>query len=303
MENEVEAFEDFREKYRVMHPPPRRPNPARLDWKFWLVLLVVPAQILLAALRTASIFFKAAELGGSETLAYAEAVLAIMAVEVALVVYSAIKAARRNTISDWVMNFGIVLMVGISVFAGLSQSIHLIDGIDPQTLRYLQYGVSLMVGIGASVIAWIGGEILGAQVAVMGIRNAELMAEYDDEREEYNDRVIASWNASHERKIARAEIVEEVRSLPSVRSNRSVFNERQNEQNEQGAFFDRAFSTSKPRSSPKTEEVFAFLNEEFYKSNEVPGPREIERQLDVSLGTASKARNEWLKEMGLSDSL
>jgi hypothetical protein len=280
---ETEAFEQFRQKYKLMHPVKAKPRASGLDWKFYLVLLVTPMQILLAALRTASIFYKAAELGGNQTLAYIEAGLAIFAVEVALVVYSAVQAAKRTEVPEGRLTFGIILMVLISVFAGLSQSITLITGVDKTFLTYLQYGVSFMIGIGASIIAWIGGEVLGEQVALMGIRANQIDEQYRVYLQEYNEGMLNSWANSPERKIARGELVNAVRSVfgPTERTNEK--------------------RTERPRLPNEGQnevrlKVMEYIKTVYERDGRIPGPSEISRQLRVSKGYAHQVRYEWMQE-------
>lgn len=277
---ETDAFEQFRQKYKLMHPIKARPKTAGLDWKFYLVLVVAPPQILLAALRTANIFYKAADLAGNHTLAYIEAALAILAVEVSLVVYSAVQAAKRTEVPKGRLTFGIILMVLISVFAGLSQSITLISGVDPTFLTYLQYGVSFMIGIGASIIAWIGGEVLGEQVALMGIRSAEIDSRYRAYLAEYNDTMLNSWANSPERRIARDELIDAVRSVRLPNEQRTkrrprLPNEGQNE---------------------VRLKVMEYLKSVYERDGRVPGPTEISNALSVSKGYAHQVRGEWIEE-------
>lgn len=211
-EQEQQAFEVHIQSYKRLNPMPRPRKVDGIGWQFWIALPVTVSQIVLAAMRTAAIFYAAASLSGfGNMFALVEASAVMLAVEGGLVVYSAIRAANNaksksaeqldayNTRLAW----GIGFMVVVSVLAGLGQSIGLIEYIDVRVLTGFQYTLSLVIGVGASVIAWIGGEVLGTQIAKVGIAREEAMAEYKEEMEKYWDGLRSSWERSQERKYIR----------------------------------------------------------------------------------------------------
>lgn len=54
---------------------------------------------------------------------------------------------------------------------------------------------------------------------------------------------------------------------------------------------DKGSGASRKGTKPKTQAVFEYLDRVYVETNQVPGPREIEREVGVSVGTASMARS------------
>lgn len=57
------------------------------------------------------------------------------------------------------------------------------------------------------------------------------------------------------------------------------------------------FSEQRPHRSKIAEMITEYINQRFDETGQVPGPREIERALNVSVSHASKVRNEWIEYM------
>jgi len=199
---EIKGFEIYRRKYASITPPPQKPNPVKQGWEFKAYFVVSVAAVLLASMRTAEQFYRAATFSSNAFLGFAEAFLAVFTVESGIVVYAAVLAARQKKIAQWVMWLGIILLSSISIVAGLGQSLYLSQDIDPSVLRYTQYALSILIGPGASIAALIGGHILGQQIASAALTYENHMAGYEQEIKEYNERIIRNWGRSRERKIA-----------------------------------------------------------------------------------------------------
>lgn len=204
-----EAFVVWREQYIRTHPIREKPKNASLGWMFWFMMLILVSQILLAALRTSDIFYVAAyESSGNTILAFSEAGLAIMAIEVGMVFYAVQDTIRKHVTEEIKGSVPVMfVMLGISIGAGLLQSISIVENINPQFLLYLQYAVSISIGVGASFVAYIGGKYLGAQIVLRQNEQNQLDEEYQLYLDEYNAAMVRSWNASKERKIARQGLV------------------------------------------------------------------------------------------------
>ncbi len=200
-EEEIKGYEIYRKKYMTLYPPPQKPSPSRQGWQFWAYILVSVAAVLLASMRTAEQFYRAATFSANPVLGYIEAFLAVFTVETGIVVYAAVIAVRRKKISQWVMWVGIVLLAAISIVAGLGQSLYLSTDIDPSILKYTEYMLSILIGPGASIAALIGGHILGQQISAAAQEYEKSTAEFELEMEQYNDKVIRAWQRSVERKI------------------------------------------------------------------------------------------------------
>jgi len=202
-EEEIRGFRIYREKYRALNPPPSRPSPVRQGWEFTAYILVCAASVLLASMRTAEQFYRAAAFSANPVLGFIEAFLAIFTVESGIVVYAAVLASRSKKISQWVLVLGIILLSAISITAGLGQSLHLATDLDPIFIRYTEYALLLLIGPGASVAALIGGHILGQQIAIAAQEYENMVKEYEAELEEYNNRIKRAWDRSEERKVVR----------------------------------------------------------------------------------------------------
>jgi hypothetical protein len=202
-EEEIRGFRIFREKYRALNPPPTRPSPVKQGWEFTAYILVSVASVLLASMRTAEQFYRAAAFSANPILGFIEAFLAIFTVESGIVVYAAVLASRSKKISQWVLVLGIILLSAISITAGLGQSLHLATELDPIFIRYTEYALLLLIGPGASVAALIGGHILGQQIAMAAQEYENMLKEYEANLEEYNNRIKRAWDRSGERKVVR----------------------------------------------------------------------------------------------------
>ncbi len=200
-EEEIKGFEIYRRKHITLYPPPPKPNPTKQGWEFKAYFIVSVAAVLLASMRTAEQFYRAATFSANPILGFIEAFLAVFTVETGIVVYAAVIAARRKKISQWVMWVGIILLASISIVAGLGQSLYLSSDLDPSILKYTEYMLSLLIGPGASIAALIGGHILGQQISASAQAYEQANAEYELEMEQYNDKVIRAWQRSVERKI------------------------------------------------------------------------------------------------------
>lgn len=273
-EQEAQAYALFRQKYLEIHPPP---SARGLGWQFYALVLTSLAAVVLAALRTADQFYRAAQLAGSEWLARAEAVSVLFAIEGGIVLYSAIRASEMKNIGLDKMKLGIIIMVIISTFAGLGQSLNLVDGLDPRFAVVFEYALSFVIGVGASIVAWIGGEVLGGQIAAVGVRA-------DQDASAYRNGLLKAWNASPERKLARGELMDSVRGFSAERS---VNVQRP--------------ATGQPQhfeESGKRDEAFAYIDDVLFQDGQLPGPTELARALGIQKSSAHYFLKKWGEKNG-----
>jgi hypothetical protein len=200
--DEVKAFDIFRNKYRALNPGPAKPTPAKQGWEFKAYFVVSIAAVLLASMRTAEQFYRAATFSANSMLGFVEAFLAVFTVEVGIVVYAAVLASRRRQVYNWVFWVGLVLLSSISIVAGLGQSLALTTNPNPVLLRYTQYALSFLIGPGASVAALIGGHILGQSIAEVAQKYEQDQVVYEQELDLYNEKMRRAWQRSFERKVA-----------------------------------------------------------------------------------------------------
>lgn len=160
-------------EYSELYPAPKL-HLVGLDWKFYASVIVAVAALILAALRTASMFYAAALLSAKvfgidaawavNTVSFLDALVAMVAIEGGLVVYSAIRAVQRGRVDGGLLSLQIALLVVVSVVAGLGQSLGLIQGLPEEWLVWFTYVLAIVLGVGASIVAWLSGEVLGVQI-------------------------------------------------------------------------------------------------------------------------------------------
>jgi len=199
---EITAFEAFEQKYAAMYPPPSRPRRVTIsgDWQFWAFIFIGIASVMLAGLRTAEMFYKAAAFTNS-MLAWVEAGLAIVAVEVSIVMYSTTLSEDSDHLSKVGLWFGLVLLGSISVVAGFGQAIRLIDNVDQVIVEATQYALSILIGPGASIAAILAGHILGKQIKKIKVTNREDVGDYREGIEEWRRKMVSHWKRSPEYKV------------------------------------------------------------------------------------------------------
>ena len=213
--NEMEVWEKFRQKYEHQFPTPEKPV-ARLmstiGWQFTMILVQSVGAITLASLRTASMFFAAAA-GTNTWLKYGEAISAVITVEVGIVVFAAIRAEQENSkhtdeeqkatikVSLTRLWWGEGLALIISVMAGLGVSF---NGFGLKVPLFL-WGLSIAIGAGASIIAAVSGDILGAMLARFGNIRDKMTATTLRNSMLWRASLTASWEKSPEREIVRSD--------------------------------------------------------------------------------------------------
>ena len=291
--NEMEVWEKFRQKYEHQFPTPDKPE-ARLmstiGWQFTLILIQSVGAITLASLRTASMFFAAAA-GSSPWLKYGEAISAVITVEVGIVVFAAIRAEQENSkhtdeeqratikVSLTRLWWGEGLALIISVMAGLGVSF---NGFGLEVPLFL-WGLSIAIGAGASIIAAVSGDILGAMLARFGNIREKMARDYTVEFAAWHASLNAAWEKSPEREIARNDITAMRNSLRAGRAFGSpVRSVRQRTQPNQ---------MNQPNVSPVAQKIFDYLQTN--SNGSVPGPKEVQEALGVSRGYASEQIRVW----------
>lgn len=273
-----EAFGAWKSFYITTHPIKERPSKATLGWMFWFMAIILCAQILLAALRTADVFYTAAfASSNSQGLAYSEAALAIVAIELGMVAY-AMQDAIRNKKTDQITGATtvIIVMLGISITAGLLQSVSIIENISPIFLKYLQYAVSISIGVGASYVAWVGGKYLGVQIVLRELEQDNIDEYYQEYLDDYNAGMYRSWTSSKEYKAARSGLQVPTFGQFSVdrKSNENLRNAGSQEQRNK---------------------ILAYVENVFAQDQEVPGPTEISQAVNCSLSYAHDIKEEWIE--------
>jgi hypothetical protein len=302
---EAQAYEIFSERYDREFPMPTPPSVTMMrtiGWQFISIVVQSVFSIVLAALRTADMFFNAAA-GASVTVQRVEAIAAVGAIELGIVIFATIKSEIENSKTELtdlksalkidlrLLWTGIIACVVISVIAGLGVSF---EGFGIQWVGF-KWIVAITMGIGASVVAWVSGDILGAMLARWG--NATSLAEiqFREKLEDRETKKRAMWEAAPERSIARSELVsmrEHIQSLRQPRQPRAPRN-----------------APETPRPQPKAggsnevrARVYEFLDRTWAMEQRVAGPSELARELGVAKGYVGGEKgviNAWKTERGI----
>lgn len=204
-EQEFEVYQSFKRLYLAQHPFPVMKN--EFSWKdagfiFKGKVVTTIAAVLLAGFRTAEQFYLAASNQGSKILGWSEALLAVLAIEGLILFLAADRAKRRGQIHNWISTIGIILALIVSLLAGLGQSVRLINNLNQEILGW--FSVALAIGLAfASFVAYIGGEIIGQELARIDLANDGNRKVYSTQVGKWEEGLNASWVRSQERKVVR----------------------------------------------------------------------------------------------------
>ena len=211
-QKEMQIYQEFRTKYEKQFPTPEKVEVRMMNaigWQFIAVIIQGVFAILLAAMRTSEMFYKAAS-SSSKFFSFSEAFSAVVAIEGGIVIFAAIRAEAQNrgstessvTIDTKKLLIGEGAALIISIAAGLGVSFGGF-GIDFEGFKWV---MSIALGIGASLIAAVSGEIIGTILARFGNIQEKAKVEYTNSMSSWQDGLNKAWESSPERTIARNEI-------------------------------------------------------------------------------------------------
>jgi hypothetical protein len=282
-DEEIRAFRAFSKTYEVQHPAPQR-DQSNLTWEFWAAMVTSLAAMTLAAFRTASAFLIASH--GN----YAEAISAVLAIEGSVVLFAIQRAKRANKTDDTSSQWGLWVAFAISMLAGLFQSMGLLSA-DNLFTTFLSWTLVLFMGVGATVIAWLGGDILGVHIVRL-----EAFRTADDVR---YDNALRSWRANCVRSFRGSGEQAAMNERKSVRygANGSL-------RSEQGRV--RSPERSQRTNGERKGVVLDLLNTYFANTSQIPGVSEVARKLaEAEFGTedgferfkgyVSEIRKDWMQ--------
>lgn len=312
------AFAAFKQTYLARVPYPERP--AKLDFKnlgfqFYLYLVQAISSIALAAMRTWEAFYRVGMLANhGARYALLEAWLAVLVVEVGMVSYAASNAnkryhqkedlrrmeaqeigsvyvrSRKVETRGFVLGLGLVILLLLSTAAGLDQAVRAINNVSQEFLQVLSYSLNVAIGVGVSVIAFIGGEILGQQLAIVTADFDDLAESYEADVALYQKELEDAWSRSDERRVIRAD----VRQAAKQTSSSVEFG--------YGSVTNNFRTNGELRRPPKqTERVFQYMDQIYETEGRVPTFSEVMEVLAIAKATASESRSRWLQERGIGD--
>jgi hypothetical protein len=305
---ETEAYNLFCERFDRENPKPPTPTVTMMNeigWQFISIVTQSIFAIILAALRTADMFFDAAA-GTNTIVQYIEAIAAIGAIELGVVIYSTIKSEAENArteledlkaamkIDRRLLQTGIIACVAISIIAGLGVSFKGF-GIE---LWWMKWLVAIVLAIGASLVAWVSGDILGAILARWKNASSLAQLQYQQKLDEREAKKRQSWEGAPERNIARSELMELKEYLASTRY-KAPRAPRQTPAPAPQQPQPRRTST---RSNEIRMKIYSYLDTDWEQHGDVtllPGPTKLMADLGVAKGYASDVIKAWKVERNI----
>ena len=104
------------------------------------------------------------------------------------------------------MNLATLVMFLISVSAGFGKSLSLIDNLDPIILKFFQWVLAVSLGAGASIVAYVSGEVLGDTIVRTQRSAAAAMSVYEDADAVFQEELLSTWQGSHEYQLIHADV-------------------------------------------------------------------------------------------------
>jgi len=289
----------FCNRFEAQFPMPELANVRLMQaigWQFVLIMIQSVFAIILAALRTSDMFYTAAS-SSNILVRWGDAIAAVVAVEFGIVVFATIKAEvenRRAEITELAkalnvnvnkLQVGIIVGVVVSVIAGLGTSFKGF-GVD---VTWFKWALAIVMGAGASIIAWVSGDILGAMLARFG--NARTLAdlEYRRDIDAREEKKRAMWEVAPERGIARSELIELKELIKSRQPARAPKAQKAVPQ-----------PVPQPKTGTRSNEVrmriYAHLDKVSFEEQRIPGPSELMKELGVAKSYASGVIKDWIAE-------
>lgn len=200
-ERHQRAYNSFTQVYALEHPKPEKPK-----WYQGLPFMMIPftaivlAGVALSALRTAPVFQQIALETVAESLATAEAVLAVVVIEIFLVLgrYAFVLMTTEDgydsagSVKKW-MRAGFWTAFSIAVFANLYASVSHLPIVLP-IKPAIDLVIALLVGISAPLLAFISADILGIAWARSEQKRASIRVDYQRSIDDWFAARENSWN-------------------------------------------------------------------------------------------------------------
>lgn len=311
------AFADYTVQYQRTHKPIVQPKAFGIKSVgplFWFIAFEALNSIILAASRTVPLFatVASADFGGvMDFRAWLLGMVAFMVVEVGIITLTVIlrlrwhqdhkdqpkkkRTLKKNatrmqviwfnvTSSFWFKNMlpilGIVVLVVISGTAGFGQSVGLVKNIDQQVQTNIQWMLTYVIGIGASFIAFMYGDMMAEQIVLRMVDHDEAMKRFKRDDAAYQTRLRKAWEESLEYKQVYADLLTSDR-VTSVNKLRRT------------ARRAKAYA-EKPIVVPeKTQKIMDFIVRILNETRDLPAVTAIVTECGVSKSTASSTRKAW----------
>lgn len=275
--SEVSAFKDFQQVYQIQHPVPQKENPS-LGWEFWTAMATSCAAVVLAAFRTGQAFYLSAVARGDPIFSSLEAFSAVLAIEGSIVLFALQRARKLNKLDDTSSEIGLWVAFGISGLAGLFQSVNLVPNPDPFIESILNICLVISMGLGATVIAGLGGDILGVNLVRLEKFRREAHELYIKSVHGYRANMLKAWANSDERTAVHERKVNRYAVNRSSESSRTEFTRTVPEQGSQKGFTNRSMNRSDELNPPLSkEEIYGFFDTVLSETGQIAGVNDTAR--------------------------
>ncbi len=291
-QQEQEARQNFEMDYERDNPRPQPPEKfsiKNLGVEFPVAVLTGIAAIVQAAMRTGFKFFDLATRQGMGVASWLDGASAMLGVEGFVAVVGLIMARQRGKaliargelrLSNWEqvrLWGGLTIALIISVATGFAQSITGAQYVGQDFQKFVDWLVILALGLGASLLAWLAGEIVGTLSVRAEMLYLSGVGNFDKKLKAWLEERKAAWQDSDQYKLLHADIVGVTKQIRAgyrtgVRS---------------------PFTPPNERLNGKALKVLAYLDEHATPEF-VPGATEVAAACLVSKSYASEVTKGWI---------
>ena len=197
---EQKAYANYRRQYQRETPPPRKPSRwVGFPWSTIPFAVIALAGSLLSALRTAPVFIEIASLTVSPVFAAAEGILAMLAIDMAVVAFRFILVMLQYRghetqagITRWV-RFGFWFAFATQLIAQV-YAVREIATILNAAAQWLELAIAMAAALSGMILAFVTGEILAVLVMQSQAARKEARDDYTAALNEWQDSLRRSWN-------------------------------------------------------------------------------------------------------------
>jgi hypothetical protein len=293
---EVAARENFEAEFEAFNPRPVKPerfSVKSLGIEFPIAVITGVAAIVQAAMRTGYKFFDLASKQGMGVGSWLDGASAMIGVEgfiavvgflmarqrgKALIAKGELKLTRWEQYRTW---GGLVVALTISVATGFAQSITGSKYASLDFQKFVDWMVVVALGLGASLLAWLAGEIIGQLVVRAEMLYVSATGNFDKKLKEWKEDLREAWQASDQYKLLHVDIQG---ALKLAKAGYVI---------PRGAKAVRSFGDASERTNAKALRVLAYLDEHATPEF-VPGATEVAAACSVSKSYASEVTKGWI---------
>lgn len=199
-ERETKAYANYMRQYKRETPPPRKPSRwVGFPWSTIPFSVIALAGSLLSALRTAPVFIEIASLTVSPVFAAAEGILAMLAIDMAVVAFrfilvmlqyrgqeTQVQITRWVKIGFW-FAFATQLIAQVYAVRGIATILN-------QFASALELAIAIAAALAGMILAFVTGEILAVLVLQSQSARHEARTEYETALNEWRESLRRSWN-------------------------------------------------------------------------------------------------------------